>query len=71
MKDYISGRTLPNWKAHLTKGILLAIIGILAIVFALTFPPHLLPFAGFGYSLMGIWIPLVMMYRSRSQPADN
>jgi len=45
-----------------------AVIGVTSIVFALTFPPQLLPFAGFGYSLMGAWIPLAIMYRSRSQP---
>ena len=45
-----------------------AVIGVISIVFALTFPPQLMPFAGFGYMLMGVWIPLTIMYRVRSQP---
>lgn len=48
-----------------------AVIGVISIVFALTFPPDLLPFAGFGYALMGAWIPLAMMYRVRSQPGGH
>ena len=45
-----------------------AVIGVISIVLALTFPPNLLPFAGFGYTLLGAWIPLAIMYRVRSQP---
>lgn len=48
-----------------------AVIGVISIVFALTFPPNLLPFAGFGYALMGAWIPLAIMYRVRSQPGGH
>jgi len=48
-----------------------AVIGVISIVFALTFPPDLLPFAGFGYALMGAWIPLAMMYRVRWQPGGH
>lgn len=45
-----------------------AVIGVISIVFALTFPPGLLPFSGFGYALLGIWIPAAIMYRIRTQP---
>lgn len=48
-----------------------AVIGVISIVFALTFPPDLLPLAGFGYALMGAWIPLATMYRVRSQPGGH
>ena len=48
-----------------------AVIGVISIVLALTFPPQLMPFAGFGYALMGIWIPLAIMYRIRTQPAGQ
>jgi uncharacterized membrane protein len=45
-----------------------AVIGVLSIGLALVLPPRWLPFAGFGYSLMGVWIPLAMTWRNRSQP---
>lgn len=45
-----------------------AVIGVISIVFALTFPPQIMPFAGFVYALLGAWIPLAIMYRVRSQP---
>lgn len=48
-----------------------AVIGVISIVFALTFPPSLLPFAGFGYALLGAWIPLAISYRERSQPGGH
>jgi uncharacterized membrane protein len=48
-----------------------AVIGVISIVFALTFPPRLLPFAGFGYALLGAWIPLAITYRVRSQPGGH
>jgi len=48
-----------------------AVIGVISIVFALTFPPGLLPFAGFGYALLGAWIPLAISYRERSQPGGH
>jgi len=48
-----------------------AVIGIISIVFALTFPPRLLPFAGFGYALMCVWIPFAITYRIRTQPAGH
>ena len=48
-----------------------AVIGIFSIVLALAPPPRWLPFAGFGYSLVGIWIPLAMTYRVRTQPGGS
>ncbi len=48
-----------------------AVIGVISIVFALTFPLQLMPFAGFGYALMGIWIPLAVRYRVRTQPSGH
>ena len=48
-----------------------AVIGVISIVFALTFSPGWLPFAGFGYALLGAWIPMAMMYRARSQPGGH
>lgn len=48
-----------------------AVIGIISIVLALTFPPQIMPFAGFGYALLGAWIPLAIMYRVRTQPVGQ
>lgn len=48
-----------------------AVIGVISIVFAMTFPPSLLPFSGFGYALLGIWIPAAIMYRIRTQPVGH
>ena len=48
-----------------------AVIGVISIVFALTFPSRFIPFAGFGYALLGLWIPLAIMYRLRVQPAAH
>lgn len=48
-----------------------AVIGVVSIVLALTFPPNLMPFAGFGYALVGVWIPLAIIYRVRSQPRGH
>ena len=48
-----------------------AVIGVISIVFALTFPPNLLSFSGFGYALLGIWIPGAIMYRVRTQPVGH
>ena len=46
-------------------------IGIISIVFALTFPPQLMQFAGLGYLLLGGWIPLAAMYRARTRPSGH
>jgi hypothetical protein len=48
-----------------------AVIGVFSIVLALLLPPQWLPFAGFGYALLGAWIPLAVMYRGGSQPAGT
>jgi hypothetical protein len=48
-----------------------AVIGVFSIVLALLLPPQWLPFAGFGYALLGAWIPLAVMYRGGSQPSGT
>ena len=48
-----------------------AVIGVISIVFALTFPPNLMPFSGFGYALLGIWIPAAINYRARTEPVGH
>lgn len=44
-----------------------ALIGALSIAMALTFPDEMIPYAGFGYALMGVWVPAAVNWRMRKQ----
>jgi hypothetical protein len=44
-----------------------AVIGVISIVIALTIPPQFMPFAGFVYFLLGVWIPLAINHRARTK----
>lgn len=44
-----------------------ALIGVISIVIALTIPPRFMPFAGFVYFLLGVWVPLAINYRARTK----
>lgn len=42
-------------------------ICVISILFALVAPDELIPYAGYGYFLLGVWIPWVSRYRRRAQ----
>ena len=48
-----------------------AVIGVISIILALTIPPQLMPFAGFVYFLLVVWIPLAIRYRARTQSVGH
>lgn len=48
-----------------------AIIGVLSITLALTLPDRWLPYAGFAYFLIGVWVPLCTGIRARLQPKER
>jgi len=46
-----------------------ALIGLLTVLLAQTFPPQLVVFSGFALSLLGAWIPFAIGHRMRNRPA--
>lgn len=44
---------------------------IFCVGLALTLPDSLLPFAGFGYALLGVWIPWAYRFRLGPRPATK
>ena len=47
-----------------------AFIGLLSIILALLLPETLVPFAGFAFSLLGIWLPVIRDRRAKNRPAN-
>jgi len=72
-KEFLRLSEYEYYESRTSELIWLGSIGIslISITFALLFPPNLLQFSGFGYALLGIWVPAAIMYRLRSQPKEN
>jgi len=45
-----------------------AMIGLICIILAMVLPSPFVPFAGFSFSLLGVWFPLVRARRGKSAP---
>jgi uncharacterized membrane protein len=46
-------------------------IGLISVVLAITLPSPLVPYSGFAFSLLGVWFPLVRLWRNRSAPGRS
>ncbi len=46
-----------------------AVIGLLSVALAMTLPDWLVPFSGFAYAGLGLWIPFIDIRRGRYQAA--
>ena len=45
-----------------------AVIGLICVLLAITLPSQLVPYAGFSFSLLGVWFPSISNWRFRVAP---